>query len=134
MADKSTVAFGAFLDQIVWPLESMSRLGRPSIVDEALEMLRQPRYRWIAEGMRDALNDVIPNDRCQECGVPVPFGHLISCRRAASTFAEVSGLGDTTEAVPEGSCRLPPEGWYCSLDAGHPGPCPTRARWPLPGV
>lgn len=24
-------------------------------------------------------------------------------------------------------CTLPPEGWYCTLDAGHDGPCPT---WP----
>lgn len=23
-------------------------------------------------------------------------------------------------------CERPPEGWYCSKDPGHDGPCPTR--------
>lgn len=30
-------------------------------------------------------------------------------------------------AAPPGTCKRPPEGWYCSRDDGHEGPCPT---WP----
>lgn len=26
-----------------------------------------------------------------------------------------------------GTCTRPPKGWWCSLAAGHEGPCPTRA-------
>lgn len=26
------------------------------------------------------------------------------------------------------NCQRPPAGWYCSLSAGHDGPCPT---WPV---
>lgn len=35
-----------------------------------------------------------------------------------------------------GSCTLPPEGWYCNLDAGHDGPCPTRMMptFSIPGT
>lgn len=25
-------------------------------------------------------------------------------------------------------CQLPPPGWWCSLEAGHEGSCPTRFR------
>lgn len=33
-------------------------------------------------------------------------------------------------AVP-GTCKLPPEGWFCTLEAGHEGlTCPT---WPVEG-
>lgn len=28
------------------------------------------------------------------------------------------------------ACRLPPEGWWCSRDAGHEGPCAARALSP----
>lgn len=24
-------------------------------------------------------------------------------------------------------CSLPPSGWWCSLEEGHDGPCPTRS-------
>lgn len=37
---------------------------------------------------------------------------------------------DPMPEQPEpGTCDLPSDGWYCSLDAGHDGPCPT---WPEP--
>lgn len=26
-------------------------------------------------------------------------------------------------------CDRPPTGWYCTRAYGHPGSCPTRARW-----
>jgi len=26
-------------------------------------------------------------------------------------------------------CNLPPRGWWCSLEAGHDGPCPARPKW-----
>lgn len=29
--------------------------------------------------------------------------------------------------VKIGTCTRPPEGWFCTKDAGHTGPCPT---WP----
>lgn len=31
-----------------------------------------------------------------------------------------------SDFVKPGTCTLPPEGWFCSLGAGHDGPCPTR--------
>lgn len=34
------------------------------------------------------------------------------------------------DPVP-GTCALPPEGWFCTGDAGHGGPCPTH---PQPSV
>lgn len=30
--------------------------------------------------------------------------------------------------VPRGTCRRPTPGWFCTLDAGHNGPCPA---WPM---
>ena len=30
------------------------------------------------------------------------------------------------------ACTRPPEGWWCSLDAGHDGPCPTHPYYGTP--
>jgi hypothetical protein len=29
-------------------------------------------------------------------------------------------------------CQRPPAGWYCNLEEGHEGPCPTRSRFTEP--
>lgn len=29
-------------------------------------------------------------------------------------------------------CTRPPEGWWCSLDEGHDGPCPTHPYYGTP--
>lgn len=49
-----------------------------------------------------------------------PSGHPVDCM-----------CGKYWECMsPEmGTCTLPPDGWYCTLDAGHEGSCPTV---PLP--
>ena len=26
------------------------------------------------------------------------------------------------------TCKLPPKGWYCNLEDGHEGPCPTYPK------
>jgi hypothetical protein len=34
------------------------------------------------------------------------------------------------EAIP-GTCKRPPAGWFCTLEDGHDGPCPTWPRRPF---
>lgn len=34
---------------------------------------------------------------------------------------------------PRGTCRLPPDGWWCAGDAGHAGPCPAWPGYIEPG-
>lgn len=31
--------------------------------------------------------------------------------------------------IKERQCQVPPRGWYCTIPAGHDGPC---AAWPIP--
>lgn len=54
--DRARVAFGAFLDDIVEPLMQVPRLGRPSLVTEALTELDKPERVWIKDEMRKWLN------------------------------------------------------------------------------
>ena len=30
------------------------------------------------------------------------------------------------DVPPNGTCTVPPSGWWCSRKAGHPGPCAAR--------
>jgi hypothetical protein len=43
--------------------------------------------------------------------------------------ASIRDLWGGNQAKPKpGTCKLPPQGWYCTLDAGHDGPCPTHSQ------
>lgn len=44
----------------------------------------------------------------------------------------IAGPTDLWVAPPQaGTCDRPPEGWYCSREKDHEGPCPT---WPSDGT
>lgn len=44
--------------------------------------------------------------------------HAIACE----------ALAEGPNGPNEGTCKRPPKGWYCTLSAGHDGPCPTWLR------
>lgn len=47
--------------------------------------------------------------------------------RITELYSAITPCMDCAPGQP-GTCALAPAGWYCSLVAGHDGPCPT---WPV---
>lgn len=43
--------------------------------------------------------------------------------------AEVSGAYLGAGSPAPGTCMLPTTGYFCTLEAGHDGPCPAWPRW-----
>lgn len=55
------------------------------------------------------------------------FLAIQNARQTRELGNRLDALARLLGVPPPGSCALPPKGWFCSLDVGHAGSCPT---WP----
>lgn len=60
---------------------------------------------------------------------------FVRCLKCSKPAREIGGKRDCPdcgkdlcEECCDGRCRVPPEGWFCTRDPGHPGPC---AAYPI---
>lgn len=42
---------------------------------------------------------------------------------------EIPADWEKIDTITKEPCKVPPRGWYCTIAAGHDGPC---AAWPIP--
>lgn len=59
-----------------------------------------------------------PEALCEECGVKGAYDFMgdVLCIHCASPITDGEDI----------KCTIPPEGWWCSREKGHPGPCAAR--------
>lgn len=92
--------------------------------------------RLMAEHLATTTTHPTGDMQCDECGRLVLEPHFHLGAPGTHWDYDLKAFVDNEvgprhsfefDPPPHGTCDLPPWGWFCNLEAGHEGPCPT---WP----